>query len=250
VSLIPQILLSINLPTRQAVAKDCVQARDTIRDHLLRELVKNGFAATWIVHDHRLQDTYELLQQTDSAQEFSMFVDTTNNSTQRKALNSQLADLMERTRKIGVRITTLSTNQRIAESNLNILVRNKISLVNYFCGTRRNWRSVKSLEPSSLRFGIWEVPAPLQWAQQLSNPVRELILKSVIRFKSKHLFQHVQIDIQSMLENKTPITKFAKLLQALHRIRERGRIDVTPVRSSAALLRHLQMRQPTRLPAA
>ncbi len=249
-SLTPQILLSINLPTRQAMEEDYAKARDAIRDHLLRELVKNGFAATWIVHDDRLQDTYELLQQTDSAQEFSMFVDTTNDSTQRKALNLQLADLMERSRKLGVRITTLSTSHRIAESNLNILVRNKISLVNYFCGTRRSWRSVKSLEPSSLRFGIWEVPAPLQWAQQLSNPVRELVLKSVIRFKSKHLFQHVQIDIQSMLENKIPTTKFTKLLKALYSMREQGKIDVTPIRSSAALLRQLQMRQPTRLPAA
>ena len=249
-SFTPQILLSINLPTRQAVQEGYVQARDTIRDRLLRELEKNGFAATWIVHDHQLQDTYELLQQADSPQEFSVFVDTTNNSTQRKTLSSQLTNLMERSRNMGVRVTTLSVNQRIDESNLNLLVRNKISLVNYFCGTRRNLRSVKSLEPSSLRFGIWEVPTPLQWVQQLSNPVRELVLKSVIRFKSKRPLQHIQIDIQSMLENKTPVTKFAKLLQAFQRMRRQGRIDVTPIRSSATLLRQLQIRESTHLPAA
>jgi len=250
VSLTPQVLLSINLPSCRTLRNDASPARNEIKDRLLRELENNDFAACWIVHDQRLENTAEIAQLSDASQEVSVYLNVTTSPNQRAALSTQLTNLTERSRKLGVRVTTLSTNQKIDEGNLNLLVRNRMSMVNQYCGIQKTLRSIKSLEPSSLRFGIWEVPAPLQWTKQISNPVGELILKSAMRFQSKRPFQHIQIDIQSILNNKTSVNKIARLLRSLNRMREQGKIEVTPIRSAAIVLRQLQFKQSNHIPAA
>lgn len=249
-SFIPQVLLSVNLPSRQSVGTGDVHQRDELRNHILHELEENDIVATWILHDLRLQDAHELTQRSHNSQEVSIFLNTAGQIDQRKELSHHLNDLISRSRNLGIRITTLSTNSRIEQENLNLLVKNKISMVNPYCGIQPKSLSVKSLEPSSLRFGVWEAPAPLQWAKQLSNPVRELILKSAIRMKTKSPFQHIQIDLQLMLQNQIPATKIAGLLQSLSKLRERGNIDITPIRSAATLLRSLHIKPPAHIPAA
>ena len=249
-SLKPQVLLSVSLPSRKSVGASYVRQRDELRNQILHELEKNELIATWILHDSRLQDARELTQRSDFSQEVSIFIDTTRQADQRKVLSHQLADLIGRSRNLGVRITTLSTNSRIKQDNLNLLVRNKISMVNPHGGIQLKSLSVKSLEPRSLRYGVWEVPAPLQWAKQLSNPVRELILKSAMRMRIKRPFQHIQIDLLSMLQNQIPAPKITGLLQSLNKLRDRGNIDITPIRSAATLLRHLHLQQPAHIPAA
>lgn len=249
-SFAPQVLLSVNLPTHKAVGTGYVHLRDELRNQILHELEENEMIATWILHDLRLQDARELIQRSHHSQEVSIFLDTARQADQRTELSQHLTDLIGRSRNLGIRITTLSTNSRIEQDNLNLLVRNKISMVNPHCGIQSKPLSVKSLEPSSLRFGVWEVPAPLQWAKQLSNPVRELILKSAMRMRINRPFQHIQIDLGSMLQNQIPVTKIAGLLQSLNRLRERGNIDITPIRSAATLLRHLHVKPPAHIPAA
>ena len=249
-SLTSQVLLSVSLPSRKSVGASYVHQRDELRNQILHELEKNEFIATWILHDPRLQDARELTQQSDFSQEVSIFLDTARQADQRTVLSHQLADLIGRSRNLGVRITTLSTNSRIEQGNLNLLVRNKISMVNPHGGIQLQSLSVKSLEPRSLRYGVWEVPAPLQWAKQLSNPVRELILKSALRMRIKRPFQHIQIDLLSMLQNQIPAPKITGLLQSLNKLRDRGNIDITPIRSAATLLRHLHLKQPAHIPAA
>ena len=249
-SLIPQILLSINLPSRRSVGENAWQVRKGLRNHLLQELKNYNLIATWIVHDRHLQEARELARMTAASQEISLYLETATKKDQRTALSEQLTNVTKRSRDLSLRMTTLSTDQKIDEENLNLLVRNKISMVNRHCGIQKTSGALKSLEPSSLRFGIWETPAPLQWAKQLSNPVRELILKSTMHFKSKRPFQHIQIDVQSMLHNTRAANKVTGLLQTLSRMRERGKIDVTPIRSAAKVLRQLHFSQLTKIPAA
>ena len=239
-SINPQILLSINVPTLTPGDSARSSARNTIIQQLASELEQHEFVATWILHDQRLDDVRLLTESISLPQEISLALSQKNQQSQPALFSRTLSDLQSRSRNLGVRITTLSTNHSIKDRNLRLLVKHRISMVNQHCGIHSGKKSTRVVEPNSLRFGIWEVPAPLQWVKQLTNPVRELVLKSNMHFKTPRAFQHIQIDIQAMLENNISILKIKSLLRALNRTRLRGKIDVTPIRSAATLLRHLQ----------
>ncbi len=249
-TMIPQILLSINIPTNAAVRPDQQAYRTRVIEFLASELDHHEIVATWLIHDPGLNDVLEIHNHCSLPQEFSVVVTGEQGVAQRQNLSQTLSDRLTKGRNLGVRITTLSLPESVQEQNLNLLVKHRISMVNHHCGQGTAGTLKKTIEPRSLRFGIWEVPAPLHWVRQLTHPVRELVLRSAMHFKSPRAFQHIQIDVQALLQQKVALEKIAGLLRSLVRMKTRGKIDITPIRSAATLLRHQQTKQRFQIPAA
>ena len=248
--MIPQILLSINIPTSSAVRPEQQGYRTRILEFLASELDHHEIVATWLVHDPKLYDVLKIHDHCSLPQEFSVVVTGNHGVDQRQNLSQTLSERLIQGRDLGIRITTLSLSESIQEQNLNLLVKHRISMVNHHYGQDTAGTLKKTIEPRSLRYGIWEVPAPLNWVRQLTHPVRELVLRSAMHFKSPRAFQHIQIDLQALLKQKVALEKIAGLLRTLVRMRTKGKIEITPIRSAAILLRHQQTQQRFQIPAA
>ncbi len=249
-----QVLLSIHLPTHSSDEEHQTRQRDELLQRLIQQLEQYEIAVTWIVHDPHMLDAQQVNQWANTSHEFSPYLNLeltdTSGRAQRDLLSPHLDHLLDCSRHVGIRVTTLSTNQSIYENNLNLLVRNRISMLNQYGDPDKKHPSLRPSLSNSARFGIWEVPAPQRWPGQFAHPIGQLLFQTALHFKRTWSLRHIQLDIQRMLENHTSPDKTAALLSTLSKMRSRGKIEITPIRAAATRLRQLQLNGQASAPAA
>ena len=163
-----------------------------------------------------------------------------SNQVDRRAFNEELSLRCERLHAIGARVSTVAIDEGLPADSLDILVKQRISLVRDLNDTTSS--AVRGLQPfndDSKRYGIWKLPAPYTLTELTQRNVRTVVARRQM-VKQLHRGNCVHLNMQlGQLMDAAGWKRAVQLIDQLSQMRDRGRIQISPVNSLCYVARRV-----------
>ncbi len=176
-------------------------AVDRMAGHLLQRLVQRHFKATWAVRDFRTP-IVRRARGLSVAQEIALDAvrETPHDRREGFAFAAWLRDRVEDAECAGIRLRSLA----LAPSGcVPYHAISKLGIRTIRPGAQRATRIAQSVQPQSLRYGVWGLPVSTSWPQPnrlLHRFARQQVAYAMRRTAEQNAVMHVVFDVKLLAE--------------------------------------------------
>ena len=163
-----------------------------------------------------------------------------SSNADRKAFNEELTKRSECLQDLGVGLSTVAIDDELPEDSLDILVKQRISLVRDLRdSSSAAVRGLKPFSEESKRYGIWRLPPPYTLTELTQRNVRTVVARRQM-VKQLHRGNCVHVNMRlSQIMDTAGWKRAAILFDQLKQMRDRGRIQIFPVNSLCYVARRV-----------
>jgi hypothetical protein len=237
VSQIGKVVLSIDLPTEVASGG---RLQDTLAKALYHMVESRRLAASWVPRSPQQFSLREKLAAAPTRHDLALLGDSSwiGKMAGRTRFARELAARVEAARSANINVSAIALDDVELDDHLDLLVKHRVGMI------RGHLRGGASLQPQSIRFGVWYspisvvLPQPADWSWfgtkwSLRQTVRRAIRAGGVA--------HLVVDAAAMEGNSAALGELDLVLAHLQRQRDKGALAVMSLSGLAATL----VRQPT-----
>jgi len=205
-------------------------------------LSERSIPVTWFSRYRSFEDIQVISDTLVDHHEAAILTDNNwcSNQISRKAFSEELSRRCERLNAVGVRVSTVAIDNGLPADSLDILVKQRISLVRDLNDSTSS--AVRGLQPysdESKRYGIWKLPAPYTLTELTQRNVRTVVARRQM-VKQLHRGNCVHVNMRlSQLMDAAGWKRAIQLIDQLSQMRDRGRIQISPVNSLCYVARRV-----------
>jgi len=217
------VVLSIDLPSEGANGG---RVNDTLAKRLFQMLESRHLPASWVPQDPQSFSLRHDLAATNTRHDLALVGDSSwiGKAAGRTRFARELAARIEAVRSANINVSAIALRDTHLDDHLDLLVKHRVGMI------RGQRRGGLSLQPQSVRFGVWYSPISVVLPQQNDwSWIRQSwTLRQIVRRAIRAAgVAHIMIDAARMEQKTAALAQFDLVLAHLQRQRDRGLLTVT-----------------------
>lgn len=229
---IGKVVLSVDLPSESATRG---RPQDSLASTLFQMVESRRLPATWVPREPRQCSLYEKLAAAPARHDMALAGDATwiGKAAGRTRFARELAARVEAVRSAHVNVSAIALHDVELDDHLDLLVKHRVGMI------RGQLRGGTSLQPQSVRFGVWYspisvvLPKPADWSWFGQNWSLRQTVRRAIRAEG---VAHLVVDATQMAGNSAALGELDLALAHLQRQRDKGVLAVLSLSGLAASL--------------
>jgi len=231
-SRIGKVVLSIDLPAETAPGG---RRNDELAKGLFQMVESRRLSASWVPQSPQHFSLSEKLAAAPARHDLALIGDATwiGKSAGRTRFARELAARVEASRAARMNVGAIALRDVELDDHLDLLVKHRVGMI------RGQNRGGASLQPQSVRFGVWYspisvvLPQPTDWSWFGAKWSFRQTVRRVVRNAG---VAHVVVDGARLAGNAAALTELELALAHLQRQRDKGVLVVTSLSGLAATL--------------